>query len=148
MSESGNTVDRSIKLRPIAYWPITTQRRSDTKVRHACAYLGARGRVVQKGIGEPHVFLLTRASWAEPTGSVYSFEDQNTNPWIKWDSLLSVLVQIFFQSSVASSFLMKILVLSNKFWFKNHFELQAYWSWWILSKFEPCVGRNGGGGHF
>ena len=42
------------------------------KVRHACAYLGARGRVVQKGIGEPHLFLLTRASWAEPTGSVYS----------------------------------------------------------------------------
>ena len=26
-------------------------------------YLGARGRVVQKGIGEPQVFLLTRASW-------------------------------------------------------------------------------------
>ena len=33
--------------------------------------LGARGRVVQKGIGEAHVFLLTRASWAEPNGSVY-----------------------------------------------------------------------------
>ena len=41
------------------------------KVRHACAYLCARGRVVQKGIGEPHVSLLTRASGAEPTGSVY-----------------------------------------------------------------------------
>ena len=36
--------------------------------------LGARGKVVQKGIGEPQVFLLTRASWAEPTGSVYSME--------------------------------------------------------------------------
>ena len=47
------------------------QRRSDTKVRHACAYLGVRGRIVQKGIGEPHVFLLTCASWAEPTGSVF-----------------------------------------------------------------------------
>ena len=34
-------------------------------------YLGMCGRVVQKGIGEPHMFLLKRASWAEPTGSVY-----------------------------------------------------------------------------
>ena len=65
------TIDQSIKLRPIAYWPIIVQQRSDTKVRHACAYLGARGRVVQKGVGEPHLFLVTRASWAEPTGSVY-----------------------------------------------------------------------------
>ena len=32
--------------------------------------LGARGRVVQKGIGEAHVFLHTRAVWAEPTGAV------------------------------------------------------------------------------
>ena len=30
-----------------------------------------RAGVVQKGIGEPHVFLLTCASWAEPTGLVY-----------------------------------------------------------------------------
>ena len=30
--------------------------------------LGARGRVVQKGIGESHVFLHTRALWAEPNG--------------------------------------------------------------------------------
>ena len=30
-------------------------------------------RLVQKGVGEPHMFLLTRASWAEPTGSVYCF---------------------------------------------------------------------------
>ena len=41
------------------------------KVQHACANHGARGRVVQKGIGELHAFLLTRASWAEPPGSVY-----------------------------------------------------------------------------
>ena len=61
------TVDRSIKLRPITYWPITIQRRSDMRAR----MLGTRGRVVQKGIGEAHVFLLTRASWAEPNGSVY-----------------------------------------------------------------------------
>ena len=33
--------------------------------------LGARGRVVQKGMGEAHMFLLTHASWAEPNGSVY-----------------------------------------------------------------------------
>ena len=33
--------------------------------------LGACGRVVQNGIGEAHVFLLTRAPWAEPNGSVY-----------------------------------------------------------------------------
>ena len=33
--------------------------------------LGARVRVVQNGIGEAHLFLLTRASWAEPNGSVY-----------------------------------------------------------------------------
>ena len=32
---------------------------------------GRHGRVVQKGIGEAHMFLLTRASWAEPNGSVY-----------------------------------------------------------------------------
>ena len=41
--------------------------RSDMHAR----MLGARGRVVQKGIGESHVFLLTRALWVEPTGSVY-----------------------------------------------------------------------------
>ena len=35
------------------------------------AHILARGRVVQKGIGEPHVLLLTRASWVEPSGSVY-----------------------------------------------------------------------------
>ena len=28
--------------------------------------LGAHVRVEQKGIGEPHVFLLICASWAEP----------------------------------------------------------------------------------
>ena len=33
--------------------------------------LGARGRVVQKGIGEAHMFLFTRASWAEPNGLVF-----------------------------------------------------------------------------
>ena len=32
------TIDRSIKLCPIAYWPILMQQRSYTKVRHACAY--------------------------------------------------------------------------------------------------------------
>ena len=32
---------------------------------------GARGRVVQNGIVKAHVFLLTRAPWAEPNGSVY-----------------------------------------------------------------------------
>ena len=41
--------------------------------------LGARGRVVQKGIGEPHVFLLTRASWAEPNGSVCLNENAYKN---------------------------------------------------------------------
>ena len=34
--------------------------------------LGARGRVVQIGIGEAHVFLLTCAPWAKPNGSMYS----------------------------------------------------------------------------
>ena len=33
--------------------------------------LGARGRVVQNGTGEAHMFLLTRVPWAEPNGSVY-----------------------------------------------------------------------------
>ena len=33
--------------------------------------LGVRGRVVQNGIGEAHVFLLTCAPCAEPNGSVY-----------------------------------------------------------------------------
>ena len=28
-------------------------------------------QIVQKGIGEAHVFLLTRATWAELNGSVY-----------------------------------------------------------------------------
>ena len=28
--------------------------------------LGAHGRVVQNGIGEAHMFLLTRAPWVEP----------------------------------------------------------------------------------
>ena len=36
------------------------------KVRHACAYAWRARQFVQKGIGEAHVFLLTRASWAEP----------------------------------------------------------------------------------
>jgi hypothetical protein len=40
--------------------------RSDMRVR----LLGARGIVVQKGIGETLVFSLTHASWAEPTVSV------------------------------------------------------------------------------
>ena len=35
--------------------------------------LDARGRVVQKGIGEAHVFLRTRALWAEPNGSAYYY---------------------------------------------------------------------------
>ena len=33
--------------------------------------LGARGGVVQNGIGEAHVLLLTRTLRAEPYGSVY-----------------------------------------------------------------------------
>ena len=32
--------------------------------------VGARDRVVQNGIGEAHVFLLTCAPWAEPNKSV------------------------------------------------------------------------------
>ena len=37
--------------------------------------LSAHGRVVQKGIGEAHMFLLTRAPWVEPNGSVYYTRD-------------------------------------------------------------------------
>ena len=45
--------------------------------------LGVRGRVVQKGIWEAQVFLLTRASWAEPNGSVYWLQDVNYFYWPK-----------------------------------------------------------------
>ena len=56
------SIDRSIKLRPIVYWPITTQRRSDTKVRHACAYAWpARQSCAERHRRALHVFLLTRA---------------------------------------------------------------------------------------
>ena len=41
--------------------------KSDMRAR----MLGAPDIVVQKGIGEAQVFLLTHASWAEPNGSVY-----------------------------------------------------------------------------
>ena len=32
--------------------------------------LDAHGRVVQNGIGEAHMFLITRVPWAEPNGSI------------------------------------------------------------------------------
>ena len=79
-----DAIDRSIKLRP--YCVLTNhnatkvqQIRSDMRAR----VLGARGRVVQKGIWEAHVFLLTRASWAEPNGSVYWLQDVNYFYWPK-----------------------------------------------------------------
>ena len=36
--QPSSQIDRFIKLRPNSYWPITTQWRSNTKVRHACAW--------------------------------------------------------------------------------------------------------------
>ena len=63
--------------------------RSDMRAR----MLGARGRVVQKGIGEPHMFLLTRVSWAEPTGSVYGIVLLDVHSTLMYVSCMYYTVQ-------------------------------------------------------
>ena len=80
-----------------------------TKVRYAFAYLGARDRVVQKGIGQPHVFLLTRALWAEPTGSVYW---ENPHSQVGTDNLIHLCKSPERVSNWAPLFQMKISCVS------------------------------------
>ena len=72
-------------LRVFTISNIITQIKADMRAR----MLGARVRVVQKGNGWAHVFLLTRASWAEPNGSVYCFPHKLTAPvFCVWQCLI------------------------------------------------------------
>ena len=67
------TIDRSIKHCELTnhcvltnHNPLHNQKSDTFKSDMRARMLGARGRVVQKDIGEAHVFLLTCAPWAEP----------------------------------------------------------------------------------
>ena len=52
--------------------PLRNQKSDKIRSDICARMLGARGRVVQNDIGVAHMFLLTRAPWAEPNGSVFS----------------------------------------------------------------------------
>ena len=60
--------------------------------------LGAHGRVVQKSIGAAHVFLHTRAPWAEPNGTVFWFTEQEVFPF------LNFFIPIIYKSCILLSF--------------------------------------------
>ena len=81
--------------------------------------LGARGRVVQNGIGEAHVFLLTRAPWAKLNGSVYCQYKFTFSPY--WKQTAAILQE---QHSRPESYFVFFCFLSTKVF--HHLQRMIY----------------------